>query len=250
MKRVFFLIAAFAMTLAASAANFADETLRYVIFYKWGLIQKDSGDAVLKLNSQGDTYSIELAGSTKPWADKFYVVRDTLRATVRKQGFRPLSYERIAHEGGKYAHDLLTYYYEGRNVNAKVSKYRDKKGEISTSEAAMTAQGAAYDMLTVFYYLRTIDYANLASNRRLKTVMFSGSKKETLTLQCLGKEKVKLRGDKAAREAWHIRFNFTSAGGKKSSDDLDAWISADAARIPLLVEGSLPIGKVKAMLVE
>lgn len=248
MKRVFILLAAVIVTLTASAVNFADETLRYVIFYKWGLIQKDSGDAELRLTSKGDTYSIELSGRTKPWADKFYVVRDTLRATVRKQGFRPLSYERIAHEGGKYARDLLNYSYDGRNVKANVSKYRDRNGEISTSEASMTAQGAAYDMLTVFYYLRTIDYANLASNRRLKTVMFSGSKKETLTLQCLGKEKIKLR-DKKVREAWHIRFNFTSDGGKKSSDDLDAWISADAARIPLLVEGSLPIGKVKAMLV-
>lgn len=248
MKKVFFALAAVITALTATAADFADETLRYVIFYKWGLIQKDSGDAILRLSSKGDSYSIVLAGRTKPWADKFYEVRDTLKATVRKHGFRPLRYERIAHEGGKFARDVLHYTYDGRNVNASVCKYRDKKGNISTSKSSLTAQGAAYDMLTIFYYLRTIDYANLARNRRLKTTMFSGSKKETLTLQCLGKEKVRLR-NKKSREAWHIRFNFTSSGGKKSSDDLDAWISTDSARIPLLVEGCLPIGKVKAILV-
>lgn len=249
MKRLFISIVAIAIAIASSATHFSDETLHYVVFYKWGLIQKDSGDAVLKLTSHGDAYSIELTGRTKSWADKFYEVRDTLRASVQKRGFRPLIYERIAHEGGKYAYDVVHYTYEEQNVNAKVRKYRDRKGEVSTSEATMTARGAAYDMLTVFYYLRTIDYANLEANKRLKTIMFSGSKKETLTLQCLGKEKIKLR-DKINRDAWHIRFNFTSSGGKKSSDDIDAWISADAARTPLLVEGSLPIGKVKAILVD
>ncbi len=35
-----------------------------------------------------------------------------------------------------------------------------------------------------------------------------------------------------------------SDGGKKTSDDMDAWISADARRIPVRLEGKLPVGKV------
>ena len=33
--------------------------------------------------------------------------------------------------------------------------------------------------------------------------------------------------DKSKRKAYHIRFNFTMQGGKKSSDDIDCWISGE-----------------------
>ncbi|MDE5812982.1 MAG: DUF3108 domain-containing protein, partial [Muribaculaceae bacterium] len=40
-----------------------------------------------------------------------------------------------------------------------------------------------------------------------------------------------------------------SKGGKKTSDDIDAWISKDGRRIPLEIKGSLPLGHVSAYLV-
>ena len=60
----------------------------------------------------------------------------------------------------------------------------------------------------------------------------------------MGKETVKLR-DKTSHEAYHIRFNFTTGGNKKSSDDINCWISADNRKIPLLLIGTLPVGEVK-----
>ena len=47
------------------------------------------------------------------------------------------------------------------------------------------------------------------------------------------------------RQAYHITFKFTQEGGKKSSDDLDAWMSTDEARIPILLVGKLPVGQIK-----
>ena len=80
------------------AKGFSDETLHYVISYKWGLIHKDAGEATLVLKNSGNHYSISLYGKTKPWADNFYQVRDTLLGKIRKEGFKPLSYSKIAHE--------------------------------------------------------------------------------------------------------------------------------------------------------
>lgn len=238
------LIIAALFPCSAFADQFANETLRYVVTYKWGMISKDTGEATLTLRNQGPNYSILLTGRTKPWADKLFTVRDTLRATVRKTGFKPLTYEKIAHEGGKYGKDHIVYSYSGNNVAGQCTKYRDKKGEISTSEFSLHAQREAYDMLTIFYYLRNVDYNKLTPQQRIKTTIFSGSKEETITIRSLGKERIKLR-DGSHRETYHIKFSFTSGGGKKSSADLDAWISTDQRHIPLQVEGSLPIGKVK-----
>lgn len=228
--------------------NFGNETLRYVITYKWGLITKDSGEATLSLKNQGTKYYIKLTGKTKPWADNFFTVRDTLISEMDKTKFRPLSYTKIAHEGGKYAKDEIVYSYSGNNVSGKVKKHRDKKGKITDSSLDLSATGDTFDMLSVFYWIRSIDPATMKEGKKVTATLFSGSHEETVKIWKVGEETIKMR-DGSKRAAWHIKFSFTSKGGKKTSDDIDAWLSKDAKRVPLEIRGSLPLGKVAAYLI-
>lgn len=226
-------------------ANFADESLDYVISYKWGLIHKDAGDATLKLQNKGDRFVMTLSGKTKPWADRFYQVRDTLIAEVEKSGFRPRSYTKIAHEDGKYSRDEIEYSYSGKTVGGHSTRTKvNKKGEKTVTHKDFTATGPTFDMLSVFYYLRTIDYDKLTSGKVIKSTLFSGSKVETVTVRSEGREVLKMRNG-TKRESYKIKFNFTTEGQKKSSDDLTAWISTDQKHIPLQIVGSLPVGQVK-----
>lgn len=225
-------------------AGFQNETLRYVISYKWGAIHKDAGDAVLSLRNNGGNYILGLTARTKPWADKIFQVRDTLNAVLRINGLKPVSYTKSTHEGGKYARDHIVYTHSGNRVTAKCDRIKVKKGKTNRSTKSLAATGSAYDMLSVFYYVRTLNYEKMKSGVMYKTTVFSGSKAESLMIKCLGKERIKLR-DKRTVEAWHLRFKFTSDGKKKSSADMDTWVSTDARHVPLLLEGSLPVGKVK-----
>lgn len=241
---ILLLIIAISTPVAGSALGFANETLNYVVSYKWGLIHKDAGTATLSLRNYGDSYHIQLTARSKPWADKIYKVRDTLVSTVAHNGFKPLSYTRIAHEDGKYSRDDIAYTYNGRDASAKCLRTRTRKGKTSITEKMLAAQGAAYDMLSVFYFLRLIDYASLRPGQIVVTTLFSGKETETVRIKPVSTEIIRLR-DKTKAEAYHIRFNFTSAGKKKSSDDIDAWISTAPGHIPLLVVGSLPVGQIK-----
>lgn len=244
------LLTVFACTLSAwGATPFANETLHYVISYKWGLIHKDAGEASLTLRRQGDRYNIMLAAKTKPWADKIYSVRDTLNGTLTVHGLRPVYYHKITHEKGKYARDEVTYSVSGQTTIGKARRIRMKEGVPRVSEKTLTAAGPVYDMLSIFYYLRKLDYDQLNKNRIYTATVFSGNKKETIRIHSLGRERIKLR-DKSEREAYHIRFNFTQEGGKKSSDDMDTWISTDSAHIPLYLVGKLPVGEVRAYLTD
>lgn len=231
--------------ISAYAGNLADENLHYVISYKWGMIHKDAGEAVLSLRNSGDNYSLRLTAKTKPWADKFFQVRDTLIGKVNKNTFHPSNYTKISHEGGKYGKDQITFLYNGNQVTGTCTRYKeDKKGKISRSSKTLRASGPVFDMLSIFYYLRQIDYSALEKGEKVKATIFSGSKAETITIRSLGKEKIKLR-NKTEREAYHIKFNFTSEGKKKSSEDIDTWISTDSSHIPLYLTGSLPVGQVR-----
>ncbi len=252
MKRLLFLLLSCFLLLSpikAQYANFVNETLHYVVSYKWGIIHKDAGEATLSLKNSGNHYQITLYGKTKPWADSFYQVRDTLIGKMLKDGLRPESYSKIAHEKGKYSRDDISYTYSGSVVGGNVTRTRiGKDGNKSVSKKKLTASGKVYDMLSVFYYLRSIDYNQLKKGETIKATVFSGSKAETLTIRCVGTETIKLR-DKSKREAYHIKFRFTT-GNKQSSDDIDAWISTDSSHIPLMLVGSLPVGQVKCYYVK
>lgn len=247
MKRIIsILIALTVLSILTYGAGFQNESLKYVITYKWGLIHKDAGEATLSLRRDGNNYNLMLAARTKPWADKFYQVRDTLLGNVRISGLQPLSYSKIAHEKGKYGRDDISYSHSGGKTTGTCRRHKidPKRGE-SRSEKKLEAQGPVYDMLSIFYYLRQIDYDALSAGKEVKATVFSGSKAETITIRCLGKENVKLRNG-TQREAYHIQFNFTTEGRKKSSDDIDTWISTDSRHIPYYLVGKLPVGQVRA----
>lgn len=235
-------------SIQAATTRFANETLHYVISYKWGLIHKDAGDATLTLRNHGPNYELMLAARTKPWADRFYMVRDTLKATMRSSDMMPLRYSKITHEKGKYGRDDIRYFRYGTVTKGECESIRERNGRMETITRDLSATGPVYDMLSVFYYLRKLDYNRLQTKSQVyKATVFSGSKAETITIRSLGKQRIKMR-NKQEREAYHIRFRFTQHNGKKSSDDIDTWISTDAAHVPLYLVGKLPMGEVRAYL--
>lgn len=244
MKRFLFTaILAFFISLGALAST--TEKFNYVVTYKWGLIQKDAGDVEITRKPSGDGYELKLVAKTKPWADRIYKVRDTLVSVTRKDLHKPLHYTYIAHEKNKYRKEDIYFSYSGNNVTGHSKKYKeDKNGNINESEAVLEAAGAVYDMLSVYFFVRDIDYSTLKAGDTVNATIFSGTKQEHLAVRCEGKETIELR-DKSKHEAWHIVFKFTQGAGKKSSDDINCWISTDPSHIPLLIVGNLPIGQVR-----
>lgn len=250
MTRVYIFIIFIIVSLGSLAADFKNETLHYIVSYKWGLIQKDSGEATLTLTDDGEHYNIKMTGKTKPWADRFFQVRDTLEGKIRKRDFKPLLYVKKAHEKDRHSTDVIKYVYGNDRVEGQVQRAKtNKKGEWERSSGTLQASGDVFDMLSIFYFLRKINYDELQTDKTVKAMMFSGSKVEELTITCKGKEKIKLR-DKTEQEAYHILFRFTTEGKKKSSDDIETWISTDPSHIPLLIIGNLTIGEVRCYYVK
>lgn len=232
-----------AVPLMCAAATFADESLDYKVNYKWGLIHKQAGHATLTLKNSGSNYVTKLTAASEPWADKFYHVRDTLNGIIVRDGFRPQFYEKIAHEGGEDKHDTVKFTYDGTTVTGTCTRKKSKKGvEKVNQELTLEAEGTTVDMLSAFYYMRSLPYESWTPGHKDTITIFSGKRKETLTIQYHGIEEAK--ADKKSFKCYHITFIFTSDGGKKTSDDMDAWITADSRRIPVRLEGKLPVGKV------
>ncbi len=229
--------------LSASAAQLNAEKLNYKVLYKWGLVHKTAGRATLQLTPLSTGYRAMLTARSEPWADKVYHLRDTLISTMMRDTFLPTRYEKIAHEDGKFSHDIVTFSHSGNQVVGNCTRLRRGKGSSETKKATthLTASGVTVDMLSVFYYLRTLDFVALGDGHSKKINIFSGKKKETLTITYHGAKTVEV--GKTKYPSYYVTFTFTT-DGKKSSDPIKAWISADSRRIPLRLEGSLKIGRV------
>lgn len=239
-------LAIVSLNFATAGVKFDNETLKYKVMYKWGLISKVAGYATLDLRTGGSDYKASLVAKSAPWADKLYPLRDTLFSTISPQTLMPSSYTYIAHENGKYVKDVVKFYRSGNSFTGKVSRVkRNKKGEWDRGEATLQANGATVDLLSLFFYIRSIDFPAMAVGSSKTVNCFSGKKSETVTVTYKGLTTIDI--DDKKQSAFNVAFRFTQ-NGKTSSSPINAWITTDARRIPLQVEGSLPVGKIRVVL--
>lgn len=244
MRRFLFLIASVLCTVNLFAVTFQPETLHYKVMFKWGLINKKAGTATLSLRRASEHYVSQLTASSEPWADRIYRVRDTLNGRMSYVDMTPLFYEKIANEGNEYKHDVVRYDYSSTpEVLGMCTRKVYKKGTLKVDDSReLKADGEVVDMLTSFYFMRNLPYQDWEAGHVKELTIFSGKQKETLSIKYEGITDYNFEGKDY--KVYHIKFMFTTKGGKKSSDDMEAWISADETRIPLRLEGKLPVGKV------
>ena len=215
---------------ASNPVSLLDETLTYDVIYKWGFINKVAGYATMSLRNDGNLYRASVFAENAPWANSIYMLRDTLYTTMTKEGYYPVSYTYIAHENGKYKKDVLTFHRDGNTFTADAVRYKRKiEGEPLTSSTI---------------HLRTPDFPNMKKGQSVTVNIFSGSKKEKLKITYMGTQNVSLNG--RSFPSYYINFTFTRRG-VESSAPISGWISTDGQRIPLKVEGKLPVGKVRAL---
>jgi len=238
---------ALAATMSATAkSSFDNESVSYKVKYKWGLINKHAGDVTIKLHSDGNRYRSQLVAASQPWADKFFRVRDTLNGTFAHGTLRPEFYEKIANEGSERKHDIVRFSYSGNTVTGKCVRKVWKKGKQKVDETrTLTARGTTVDMLTSFYYMRTLPYEQWKRGHKEELNIYSGKRKELLTITYHGIDDVETENH--SFRCYHITFTFTSDDKKKTSDDMDAWITTDSRRLPVRLEGTLPVGKVHCL---
>ncbi|MDE6535358.1 MAG: DUF3108 domain-containing protein [Muribaculaceae bacterium] len=247
-KRLVFyiLFLAVGLGLSASVPTFGNEHLSYRVTYKWGLIQKVAGSAGITLTKKSDGYHAVLTARTQPWADKIFMVRDTLSGIMRLEDMSPLLYDKSTYEDKQYRHDIIKYTYHGNRAIANVDRFkRNRDGKTETADTLMSALLPAVDMLSVYYFVRRLPFESMKKGTVSKANIFSGKKIEKLAVTYDGDERIDMNGKKY--DCYKISFMFSSERIKNSSKPMKAWLLKTGTRIPVKLEGELPIGKIQIL---
>ena len=171
-------------------------------------------------------------------------VRDTLNSYTTLN-ITPLYYDKIANEGNYQAKDILKYIYpeSGDSVGGDITLIRKKRAPWN---GVVWSEGKPYDMLSVFYYLRTLEYRSLDLDQVIDIPIFTGRKVIIMKVKYIGRTIVELK-NKKSYEAFRLNLNFVNDVNLKDEDPpIDVWLSTDKKRVPLKVEGKLPVGSLQA----
>lgn len=213
------------------------EKLRYRVTY--GFV--DAGEAIMEVKSTTkkgngrELLHLKGTGRTLGGFNTFYKVNDTYESYVDKKGVFPWFFVRRVNEGGYKIEQDYTFKHDKQKVNVGAGK---------EFKIPMGIQ----DMVSSFYYARTIDYKKLKKNDIIEFKCFMDNEIWPLKIKYVGDEVIHIRKGKFNC----MKFIPVVQKGRyfKSPDDLNFWITKDENRIPIYVRAKIPVGVVKLHLVE
>lgn len=162
--------------------------------------------------------------------DWFFKVRDRYETYIDEKGIFPWLFVRRIHEGGyEKAQDYKFYQSHGYVVNEDKERYEVPE--------------AIQDMLSSFYYARTIDFSKAKKDEVFTIQSFVDEEVYPLRIKYAGKKTVRIKEGKFKCYVFHPQVQ----EGRifETDEDLTVYITADENKIPILAKAKILVGSIR-----
>lgn len=246
--RSLFICIVFVLQAAISAAQSDNppykvgESLTYIVNYKWGAINTDVGEAVTNLSFSDGHYHSVIKGRTFKFYDIFFKVREHFESKFTQTPVKPYYFYRNTYEG-KY-HMQNTFYFNPQDnvINAKIQKY-----DRTPKDTLLKGTGETYDLVSLFYKVRSIDFNTVTMNVRIPISFAIDSDVYNLYFIYQGKEVKKIQKLGTFNT---LKFAVKLVAGSvfTGEEEMTIWVTDDLNKIPLLFEAPILVGRVQGRL--
>jgi len=236
-------------SLAAAAKAEASVQLRVVPNVAFGLGERlvfdvnygfiTAGEAVLQVAAADSIagricYRIEFRVNSLPSFSWIYRVEDRYVTYVDEETIAPWRFEQHVREGS-YSRDFTAMFDQRKNVAI-------------TTEGTYTIPPYVHDILSAFYYARTIDYGPMKPGDQVQMNNFYKDKTYELVVRFLGRQEL----DVAAGTFKTVVIEpLVKEGGLiKSEGRIVIWLTDDDRKIPVRVNTKVVIGSIDTELRE
>ena len=198
---------------------------------------------VADLKSGGKSlYVITATASTYSNYDSFFRIRDLFQTYIDVNQVKPYMFKRVVDEGG-YKFDMK--YVIQRN--ALQAKFEFNRSGNTRNEVIKITENTQ-DLVSILYYVRTLDFEKMTLNKNISVSTLIDDKVQDVVLIFKGKENIKTDA-LGAVNCYKLGVSVNNKGIiNKESNNI--WLTADKARIPVLVKAEIPVGSVQLRLVE
>lgn len=184
----------------------------------------------VKRISGRDAYHVTFEVNTVPSFDLFYKVRDRYETYIDKEGLFPWRFEQHIREGS-YSRDFAAF-------------FDQRKGKAKTSEGEYDIPLYVHDIVSAFYFARTLDYSGLKAGERIHLKNFYKDKVYDLDVKYHGKETIKVP---AGEFNCIIVEPLVQEGGLfKSEGNIIVWLTDDDIKMPVRVKTKVIVGAIDA----
>lgn len=179
-------------------------------------------------------YKVEFTVRSTPTFDLFFKVRDRYETYLDTASIVPWKFEQHISEGS-FKRDY-------------VAIFDHRLGIARTDEGDFPIPPDVHDIMSAFYYARTIDYTGFKMGQRVGLKNFFKGKTNPLEIKYLGKQKITVNA--GTFECIIIEPMVKEGGLFKSEGRILIWLSNDANKIPVKVSTKVVIGTIDAELKE
>lgn len=224
----------------------AGETLTYDLYIKLAATIKGG---YAKLTTQNatyggkDAYKMTLISQSEGFARKMFALNDTLVCYTTKD-IVPLAYLKDAHEGGDYTKERLAYSYD--NGKIKTRSTRHKNGNFRFDETIENTD-CTYDLMSVLFYARTLDYNNMKDITQTKVRFITGKSNVHMRIVYNGKETVKANDGNKYR-CHKLSLYIADEAFDNGKEAMKVYITDDENRMPVRLETKLKVGSTQVVL--
>jgi len=186
----------------------------------------------IKRISGRDAYHVTFEVNSVPSFDMFYKVRDRYETYIDVEGLFPWRFEQHIREGG-YTRDFSAF-------------FDQRKGIAKTSEGEYQIPIYVNDIMSAFYYARTIDYTSMKVNDLVHLQNFYKDKVYDLDVKYLGKETIEVPAGKF--DCFIVEPLVKEGGLFKHEGNIIVWLTDDELKLPVKVRTKIIVGYVEAKL--
>ena len=234
-----------ARTEASEPAFKDDEKITYAASYTWGPVFTDVGEVVLKVDSGHDQAQVKAEARTYKFYDKFFKVRDLYESHFSVPDFRSRYFYRDVSEGDYSIKNTYLFDWEQNKIDARIERMKKPVKDIDIDLNPCTL-----DVLTYFYYLRSIDFSDAYPNKIY--VASIPLDEDVFNIKCryLGKETKKIKAFGIKVNCLKFAVEVIAGSVFKGDENITMWVSNDKNHIPLELESPIIVGKLKGRILK
>lgn len=181
-----------------------------------------------------DAYNIQFQVNTVSAFDPVFKVRDKYITYLDVEGIFPWKFEQHIREGS-YTRDFSAF-------------FDHRKGKAKTTEGEYAIPKYVNDIVSAFYYLRTMDLSKMKKGEKIHLENFYKDKVHSLDVVYHGKETIEVEAGKF--NCVIIEPLVKEGGLFKHEGDIIIWMTDDHRKIPVKVKTKIIIGYVEGELIK
>lgn len=184
----------------------------------------------IKKMSGRDAYHVTFEVNTVSTFDAFFKVRDRYETYIDVEGIFPWRFEQHIREG-KFSRDFSAF-------------FDQRKGKAKTTDGQYEIPKYVNDIVSAFFYARTLDYSNLKVGDKIPLKNFYKDKVYDLDVVYHGKETIEVEAGKF--ECIMVEPLVQEGGLFKSEGSIMLWMTNDEAKMPVRVKTKVVVGAIDA----